>query len=132
MGDRTPRPNVCAVPHVPHAGCAMGAGGNQPRLAPVDGLDAGGANDYRAAQPRWELRSAPEYYAAPATQSKLSSDLYVTSATQKTYKYVCHLLGVGACSAAALVLPVGRLLRVLRRSIRLDAASSSSATRVTA
>ena len=51
----------------------------EPQLLLAGWAGAGGAHDYRAAQPRWELRSAPEYYAAPATQSKLSSDLYVTS-----------------------------------------------------
>ena len=49
----------------------MGTGGNQPRLAPVDGLDAGvGANDYRTAQPGDAVQRAAAAVAARAAEAE--------------------------------------------------------------
>ena len=53
--------NVVAGAYVPGAGRALGTRDNvEPQLLLAGWAGAGGAHDYRAAQPRWELRSAPE------------------------------------------------------------------------
>ena len=52
---------VVAGTYVLGAGRALGAGDDvEPQLLLAGWAGAGGAHDYRAAQPRWELRSAPE------------------------------------------------------------------------
>ena len=53
--------NVVAGAYVPGTGRALGAGDDvEPQLLLAGWAGAGGAHGYRAAQPRWEVRSAPE------------------------------------------------------------------------